>query len=140
MSDKRHVHRVPLNIQGQLGHGETYVPVMIEDISFKGLRLCVEEAEIDALPFDSHQPYHIILLTDAQQPLLEAWLEQLYRQTDSRKPTISIGCKVHHIELESLAALRRLIELNSGDSEMTTQDLDAMLDAVYDTASSASDN
>lgn len=140
MSDKRHVHRVALNIQGQLGHGDIFVPVIIEDVSFKGLRLRAEEAEIDALPFDSHEPYHIVFLTDEQQPLLDAWLEQLYRQTDARKSTIAIGCKVHHIELENLAVLRRLIELNSGDSDMTAHDLDALVDAFYDTASNASDN
>ncbi|AXR07194.1 PilZ domain-containing protein [Salinimonas sediminis] len=140
MSDKRHFQRVVLNIPGTLSHGDTSIAVTVEDVSLQGLRLIADEHALASLPFDSHDPYHIRFLDDTGPARIEAWLEQLYRHTDQRRPTVAMGCKVDHIAVESLAALRQLIELNSGDAQLSQQDLDALTDAIYDNASSASES
>jgi len=69
---------------------------------------------------------------------LEAWVEQLYRHTDRRKTAVAVGCKVDHIDVESLAALRQLILLNSGDPSMSQDDIDTLTSAIYGNASNAS--
>lgn len=137
MSDKRQFQRIKLNVNGTLSHGDKSVPVIIEDISLQGLRLRAPETELNTLPFDSHEPYLIQFLAHDDHPLIEMYIEQLYRHADSRLPTIAMGCKVHHIDLESLADLRRLLLLNSGDAQFDEHDLDAFIDAVYSNASSA---
>ena len=138
MSDKRQYQRVKLNIPGILSHGHTNIGVMIEDVSIQGVRVSAEEEALATLPFDSHQPYRIAFLTDDKAPLIEAWVEQLYRHTDRRKTAVAVGCKVDHIDVESLAALRQLILLNSGDPSMSQYDIDTLTNAIYGKASNAS--
>ncbi|WP_018982969.1 PilZ domain-containing protein [Salinimonas chungwhensis] len=137
MSDQRQYQRISLNVNGTLSHSGSAAPVVIEDISLQGLRLRANEAELGALPFDSHEPYHVEFLAHENHPLIEMFVEQLYRHADTREPTIAMGCKVHHIDVESLAALRRLLELNSGDSQFTEHDLDHLIESIYSRASSA---
>ncbi|WP_232365132.1 hypothetical protein [Salinimonas marina] len=49
-----------------------------------------------------------------------------------------MGCKVDHIDVHSLAALRQLILFNSGDEKLSQDDLDALTEAIYGKASKAS--
>ena len=44
------------------------------------------------------------------------------------------------MDVDSVSALRRLITLNSEDAHIDEKDLNALIDAVYSNASSASDN
>ena len=138
MSDKRQFQRVALNIPGTLAHGQTCIDVIIEDVSLQGLRLSAEEQALNSLPFDSHDPYKIAFLSDDQAPHIEAWVEQLYRHNHRRKRAVAMGCKVDHIDINSLAALRQLILLNSGDENLSQDDIDALTDAIYGNASNAS--
>ena len=137
MSDKRQFQRIKLNVNGTLSHSDASVPVIIEDISLQGLRLRASEAELNTLPFDSHEPYLIQFLAHDNHPLIEMYIEQLYRHADTRQPTIAMGCKVHHIDVQSLADLRRLLALNSGDTQFSEHDLDALIETVYSNASKA---
>lgn len=140
MTDQRQYQRVRLQVKGTLQHGDNQIPVIIEDVSLQGLRLSAREADLDILPFDSHEPYHASFLQQQAQPLIELDLEQLYRHSDQRAPRVSMGCKVAHIDVESLASLRRLVELNSGDTAFTEHDLNTLIAAIYSNASSACDS
>ncbi|MEW9798775.1 PilZ domain-containing protein [Alteromonas sp. CYL-A6] len=137
MSDKRHFHRVKLDIEGVLSHQAISVPVTVKDISLQGIRLSASEASLQALPFDSHIPYTASFRLNKDSPLITLDIEQLYRQTDSRHDEVMLGCRVARGDIDSVSALRRLIELNSRDMALSDSDLDALVDAIYSRASSA---
>ncbi len=130
MTDKRQFQRIPLGVPGRLSHQEVSIPVEVIDISLQGLRLKVNEDTVKALPFDSHEPYVIDFKPNADSPLITVHLQQLYRIHERNYEDTLIGCKVDHISVENLAALRRLIQLNSGDEALTEQDLNALIDGI----------
>lgn len=129
--DKRQFQRVDLKVPGELSlHGNS-IPVTIEDVSLQGLRLSAAETMLDMLPFDSHDPYTVMFKANPDSPLITLYLQQLYRQSPGHTDLIFIGCKVDHVEVECLAELRTLINMNSGDPGLSEQDLNALIDAVY---------
>ncbi len=129
--DKRQFQRVDLKVPGELSlHGNS-IPVTIEDVSLQGLRLSAAETMLDMLPFDSHDPYTVMFKANPDSPLITLYLQQLYRQSPGHTDLIFIGCKVDHVEVEYLAELRTLINMNSGDPGLSEQDLNALIDAVY---------
>ncbi len=130
MTDKRQYQRITLGVPGRLSHQEVSIPVEVIDISLQGLRLKVNEHTVKALPFDSHEPYAIEFKSNADSPTITAHLQQLYRINQPSEQDTLIGCKVDHIDVEDLAALRRLIQLNSGDEELSEQDLNALISGI----------
>jgi len=140
MSDKRQFTRIPLAVAGHLAHNGKRIDVVICDVSLQGVRLTANEDALAELPFDSHDPYTATFRANEDSPVITLIIEQLYRQNDSRKDTVSLGCKVAQMDVESISALRRLILLNSQDADLEEKELNALIDAVYSNASSASDN
>ncbi|NMH58924.1 PilZ domain-containing protein [Alteromonas ponticola] len=130
MTDKRQYQRITLGASGSLSHQNVSVPVEVMDISLQGLRLKVNEKTIEALPFDSHEPYIIKFHANNDSPPICAHLQQLYRFNHPRIGDTLIGCKLDHIDIEDLAALRRLIQLNSEDNRLSEQDLDALIEGI----------
>ncbi len=129
--DKRQFQRVDLKVPGELSlHGNS-IPVTIVDVSLQGLRLGAAESMLDMLPFDSHDPYTVMFKANRDSPMITAYLQQLYRQSPQQSDVVYIGCKVDHIDVECLAELRTLINMNSGDPGLSEQDLNALIDAVY---------
>lgn len=140
MSDKRKFSRVPLRVHGTLSHGDKQVDVIITDVSLQGIKLSANEQHLNALPFDSHDAYVAEFKVNEDSPPIVMYIEQLYRQTDSREDMINLGCKVSTMSVESISALRRLIVLNSNDADLNDKELNALIDAVYSNASSASES
>ncbi|MEG3768679.1 PilZ domain-containing protein [Alteromonas sp. 14N.309.X.WAT.G.H12] len=138
--NKRQFQRVDLNVAGQLGHQGIAIPIVIKDVSLQGLRLCAADQDLNALPFDSHAPYTVKFKTNEDSPQIVLFLQQLYRQTQAGSANVDIGCKLDHIDVESLAGLRRLITMNSNDNAIAEKDLNALIDAIYGNASSASES
>lgn len=137
MSDKRQFQRVKLNIEGMLTHQATSIPVIVKDVSLQGIRLSANEHALAQLPFDSHEPYLAQFQPNDDSPVVTLYIEQLYRQSDARHRDTLLGCKLDHGDIDSMVALRRIIELNSDDAELSEKDLDALIDAIYSNASSA---
>lgn len=140
MSDKRLFTRVALNVPGTLSHSGRHVDIIVSDVSLHGIKLRAEEALLGTLPFDSHEPYTVTFQANDDSPLITLHIEQLYRHTDSRAERVSLGCKVDKMDIESVSALRRLITLNSADTGIEEKELNALIDAVYSNASSASES
>lgn len=138
--DKRQFQRVDLNVSGELSHRGICIPIVIKDVSLQGLRLCAADQNLDILPFDSHAPYTVKFKTNEDSPQIVLYLQQLYRQTRTGSANVDIGCKLDHIDVESLAGLRRLIAVNSDDNAIAEKDLNALIDAIYGNASSASES
>ncbi|GGW85915.1 PilZ domain-containing protein [Alteromonas halophila] len=137
MSDKRQFQRVKLDIDGTLSHQTTTIAVVVKDVSLQGLRLSARESLLDQLPFDSHEPYLARFRPNDDSPELTLFIEQLYRHADSRHPDTILGCRLKRGDIESVSALRRIIQLNSSDAELSNKDLDALIEAIYSSASSA---
>ncbi|QJR82106.1 PilZ domain-containing protein [Alteromonas pelagimontana] len=140
MTDKRMFQRVAIGVAGKLSHQQASINVTVVDLSLQGLRISADEKALETLPFDSHDPYTITFQANGDSPEIVAHLQQLYRQTDTRRSDIIMGCKVDHIDVESLAALRRLIQLNSRHEDVSEKDLNAFIEAIYGKASSASES
>jgi hypothetical protein len=131
MTDKRQFQRVPLNVNGKLAHGSTEIDVLVSDISLQGIKLQANEQALGDLPFDSHEPYVARFQANDDSPLISLYISQLYRHSDSRKDVVSLGCKVESMSVECVSALRRLIALNSEDATIEDKDLNALVNAVY---------
>ncbi|AJP44464.1 hypothetical protein EP12_13210 [Alteromonas australica] len=140
MVDKRRFTRIELNVPGTLSHEDSQIAVSISDVSLTGIRILAPESALSHLPFDSHIPYTAKFQANEDSPIITLHIEQLYRQNDGRKDSVSLGCKVAKMDVDSVSALRRLITLNSEDAHIDEKDLNALIDAVYSNASSASDN
>ncbi len=138
MSDKRQFQRVSLSVVGTLAHHDIEIPVTITDISLKGVRLSACEIDLNKLPFDSHDPYIAKFQVNEDSPSICMEIEQLYRQNNDRSDKVTLGCKVAQMDVDSISALRRLILLNGKDASLNDSDLNALIDAVYSKASSAS--
>lgn len=134
MSDKRHFHRIKLDIPGTLAHQDRQIPVMVKDVSLQGIRLAASESELQHLPFDSHIPYRACFTLNEDSPLITLNIEQLYRQTDSRNDVVLLGCKLSHSDIDTIAALRRVIELNAEDESYDEKEINALVDALFDNA------
>ncbi|MCK5830097.1 MAG: PilZ domain-containing protein [Methylococcales bacterium] len=116
-SDKRHFHRIFYNADITLSNESTIINCKLIDISLKG---CL-------LRFD----------TDWSEPL-----EDLYTLSLTLSDEVSItmqasvahvistdvGFKCEHIDIDSISQLRRLVELNLGDSHLLERDLIALSD------------
>ncbi|MCW8093001.1 PilZ domain-containing protein [Alteromonas sp. ASW11-130] len=130
MTDKRQFQRIPMGVPGRLSHQQVSIPVEVVDISLQGLRIRVNESTVEALPFDSHEPYIIEFQPNADSPAITVHLQQLYRFNHPRIEDTLIGCKVDHIDVEDLAALRRLIQLNCGNEKLSEHDLNALIEGI----------
>ncbi len=113
--EKRHFHRIIYNADATLTDGRNDRHCNIVDLSLKG---CL-------LRFD--QPW-------------SAPIEKIYTMTLQLSDTITIqmelsvshiighqvGFKCEHIDIDSISQLRRLVELNLGDSSLLERDLLAL--------------
>jgi hypothetical protein len=138
MSDKRLFTRIPLAVKGTLAHHDKHIDVIVIDVSLQGVKLSANEDALNELPFDSHDPYTATFRANEDSPVITLHIEQLYRQNDSRKDSVSLGCKVSQMDVDSISALRRLILLNSQDADLNEKELNALIEAVYSNASNAS--
>lgn len=131
MTDKRQFQRVSLNVNGTLAHNDISIEVVVSDVSLQGIKLQATETALSTLPFDSHDPYIATFQANEDSPVITLFISQLYRHADSRKDSVSLGCKVERMDVDSISALRRLITLNSDDASLEEKDLNALVNAVY---------
>lgn len=114
--NKRHFHRVghdahvSLSLAG-LAYGGT-----LEDISLKGCLLKLDEHMV----LDTSRPYHLsIQLTYSIKIQMEAMV--------SHQDGLMAGFRCLSIDSDSIANLKRLVELNLGDSGLLERDMQALL-------------
>jgi hypothetical protein len=114
--NKRHFHRVghdahvTLSLAG-LAYGGT-----LEDISLQGCLLRLDEE----MTLDRNRPYHLsVQLTYAIKIQMEAMV--------SHQDGLKVGFRCISIDTDSVANLKRLVELNLGDSSLLERDMQALL-------------
>ncbi len=113
--DKRHFHRIIYNAQATLKGNQTSLVCNIIDLSLKGCLLRFDQPWSDAL----ETLYTLTLqLSDSVQIQMELSVSHVIGN--------EVGFKCEHIDIDSIPKLRRLVELNLGDSALLERDLLAL--------------
>ncbi len=114
-TDLRHFHRIVFKTDGVLtGNGKTW-PCAILDLSLKGCLLRFNDVWLE----DEAQTF-LLTITLSEDVAIQMELQM------SHVIGNTVGFKCIHIDLESISNLRRLVELNLGDSQILERDLLAL--------------
>ncbi len=114
-SDRRRFQRIEFDAATELVQGDRRWPVELHDLSLKGLLVRRPEGW-DA---DAEQPFEArVRLADDAEVRMEVAM------THEEGDLIGFVCQ--HIDLDSIAHLRRLVELNLGDDALLESELAAL--------------
>lgn len=115
-ADKRHFHRVGHDARATLSQGKNTWPCVVEDLSLKG---CMVKFEA-AWPVNPNATYHLdIHLSYAIHIEMDVILAHRLGE--------HCGFLCTSIDSDSVAQLKRLVELNLGDSSLLERDMQALL-------------
>lgn len=111
--EKRRFSRVPFETDVHLVGAEGSWHVRLMDISLKGI--------LTALPPNWHTKignhYLVEMLTENQEATIRMEVSVAHVEQDH------VGFRCEHIDLDSVTHLRRLLELNLGDTEILYREL-----------------
>jgi len=114
-NEKRHFHRIFYNAMVTLAGKETKQTCELVDISLKGCLLRFETPWTNAM----EDIYTLNLqLSDDVSISMQVSVTHVIGN--------DAGFKCEHIDIDSISQLRRLVELNLGDSDMLERDLLAL--------------
>lgn len=115
--EKRRFRRIFYNADATLtGDGEE-LPCKLVDISLKGCLL-----SFDA-PWSGDLERLYVLTLHLSDEVAIVMNVRISHVVDKR-----VGCRCEHIDIDSISELRRLVELNLGDSELLERELAALSD------------
>ena len=113
--EKRRFHRIFYNADAVLQRDEISYPCKIVDLSLKGCLLAFAEPWSESL----ETLYTLKLdLTDEISIVMVLGVAHVIGNL--------VGFKCEHIDIDSISRLRRLVELNLGDSELLERELAAL--------------
>lgn len=113
--DKRRYHRIFYDTQAQLSCDESALPCRIVDLSLKGCLLRFEN------PWQGDLEKIYTLTFSLSEDCAISMAISISHIVDD-----TAGFKCEHIDIDSITHLRRLVELNLGDSELLERDLLAL--------------
>jgi len=114
-SDRRRFQRIEFDAATELVQGDRRWPVELHDLSLKGLLV----RRPDGWDADAEQPFEArVRLADDAEVRMEVAM------THEEGDLIGFVCQ--HIDLDSIAHLRRLVELNLGDEALLERELAAL--------------
>lgn len=116
--ERRRFHRVAFDAATELTQGERQWQAELQDISLKGLLL----SRPSDWNGDGERPFQAVI--HLSQDALVRMDVVLTRIQDNQ-----LGFVCQHIDLDSIAHLRRLLELNLGDEALLERDLAALVEA-----------
>ncbi|MFA5982726.1 MAG: PilZ domain-containing protein [Methylococcaceae bacterium] len=113
--DKRNYHRILYKADAALSDGNNISRCEIIDLSLKGCLLRLE------LPWEGELEKVYILTWQLSETIkIEMHITISHAHDDC------VGFKCEHIDIDSISELRRLVELNIGDSLLLERDLMAL--------------
>jgi len=118
-NEQRHFHRIFYKSQATLSHESTQWPCELIDISLQGCLLRFDKA---------WEQTNLEMLYTLTLELSETTLITMSLSV-SHVVDNKVGFKCEHIDLDSISTLRRLVELNLGDSNLLERDLIALTHA-----------
>ncbi|AEG01146.1 PilZ domain-containing protein [Methylomonas methanica] len=113
--EKRHYQRILYNTDAVLTDGDTEMACKVIDISLKGCLLGFEN-KWPGNPVNCY-PLRFTLSNEVTISMVLKF---------SHGSDTQVGFKCEHIDIDSITNLRRLVELNLGDSEILSRELDAL--------------
>lgn len=114
-NDNRQYHRILYKAEATLSYGEKTWPCEITDLSLKGCLLRFE------FPWEENlEKIYTLTLHLSEQSNIQMAL------TATHVVGNNVGFKCEHIDIDSISELRRLVELNLGDSKLLERDLLAL--------------
>jgi hypothetical protein len=116
-ADRRRFKRIAFDARTELSQGEFIWPVKLIDLSLKGL--LIEKPE----PWLGNRDWHFLVDVHLNEDVAIKMDVQL---THDDHGQLGFVCK--HISLESIERLRRLVELNLGDSQELERELGALIE------------
>lgn len=116
IQDRRRFQRIPFEADVELLRGERRWSVPLHDLSLKGL--LVDRPDDWDAPVGALIQANLRLASDVEMRMLVS----LAHEKDGL-----LGFYCREIDLDSLTHLRRLIELNLGDSELLERELSALI-------------
>jgi len=115
--DKRHFHRIFYRSEATLNNKSDTFPCSVIDISLKGCLLRFDTPWIEPL----EDLYTLtLLLSDDVSITMQLTVTHVIGN--------DAGFKCEHIDIDSISQLRRLVELNLGDSDLLERDLLSLTD------------
>jgi hypothetical protein len=115
-SDRRRFTRIlfdaPITLKTSSGHIDT----RLIDISLKGALVRID----DPSPFATGAPVTLTLHLDEAQAQIVMQMSVAHSHADH------VGMLCEEIDMDSITHLRRLVELNLGDSELLERELEAL--------------
>ena len=114
MSDeRRHFSRIPFQSSCYLIFGEHRFRGLLTDISLRGALITSNEK----LPVQNREQCQFELTLSSTRIMMTCEADLVYCQNDQ------FGVKFGNVDLESMIHLRRLVELNTGDSGRVQDEL-----------------
>ena len=114
MTERRRFSRIIYQVPALIEQGDLAMQVTIQDLSLHGLLLKVE----DAKPLDSLLPVEVgfSFIQSEQMMQLSAGIVSIAGN--------EIRLKISNIDIESISQLKRFIELNVGNNELLSRELE----------------
>ena len=112
MEDKRHYHRVPFKCHSQVTVVDRCYPCELLDISLRGVLLELDPAE----------PIGLGSLCNIDIALASCDIHLQFDAKLVHREESHYGFTIESLDLESMAHLRRLLELNYGDADAINQE------------------
>lgn len=117
-SDNRSFHRIAYDARATITSGDNIWSGTVQDISLKG---CLVKLARD-WQVQAGRSYR---LTIHLSPVLSIEMDAVL----SHQNGLSVGFRCVRIDLDSITELRRLVELNLGDSSLLDRDIQALIHA-----------
>lgn len=116
MLERRRHARISFNVNAELVSADHRAPTQIFDLSLKGALVQLP----DGWPQQAKSALLVIRLTGSEAVIT------MQVSVAHRHPT-HLGLYCHHIDIDSITHLRRLIELNLGDESLLQRELAELL-------------
>ena len=116
-NEQRRFNRISFDAEAHLIKGEEKWPCQLIDLSLKGALI----AHPKNLKTQTGDKFLLRLVLDSEREVvIEMQVSVSHIENDH------IGFRCEHIDLDSITHLRRLVELNLGDTELLERDLSAL--------------
>jgi hypothetical protein len=118
--ERRRFHRIHFDAPATLSLESGQIQSLILDCSLHGVMV---KRHPDWQPHQGEPVGLELRLTEEEGPAIQMQTEVMRIGADS------VGLSCRHIDLESITRLRRLVELNLGDSSLLERDLEHLVTA-----------
>ncbi|PCH63020.1 MAG: carbamoylphosphate synthase large subunit [SAR86 cluster bacterium] len=117
MQERRSYSRIKFDAKAEISNENFIWPVQLLDISFKGSLVQLETR----LPLEPGAQITLSIYLGANDIVLEL------NSTLMHIKDLQVGFQTNNMSLESIAHLRRLVELNLGDEELLERELEQLI-------------